>query len=98
MRLFRARRNPADPRQQQVAIHELGHAYTWLDVGLLVRTVTHQVDTGACELDNYPSQPTHPMCQFCPADPDQLYAFAVGCWGGFEAETPVVAASGTRPA
>lgn len=71
MGLFSPRRDPADPRQLQIAIHELGHAYAWLDAGFRVSRVVHNGDDGSCEVT---------------WDPDNLHGYAIGCWGGFEAE------------
>jgi hypothetical protein len=76
--LFRTRRNPDDPWQQQIAVHELGHAYAWRDGGLMIRSVLHKGDSGECNLDGYPSGPIHPSCPSCPASPQQLHAFAIG--------------------
>lgn len=71
--LFSTRRDPDDPRQLQIAVHELGHAWAWRDGGLEVRGVEHTGDDGACHVRYYPQ-------------PEQLRAFAIGCWAGFEAE------------
>ncbi|OQO91962.1 hypothetical protein B1813_06675 [Saccharomonospora piscinae] len=71
--LFSTTRNPEDPHQLRIAVHELGHAVAWQAGGLTVGRIKHTGDEGACRVTYYP-------------EPDQLHAFAIGCWAGFEAE------------
>lgn len=71
--LFSTRRDPANPRQLQIAVHELEHAWAWHGGGLDVRGVEHTGDDGTCHVRYYPR-------------PDQIRAFAIGCWAGFEAQ------------
>lgn len=73
MSLFAPARNPEDPHQLRIAVHELGHAVAWRDGGLEVGRIKHGGDEGACRVRYYPK-------------PDQLLAFAIGLWAGFEAE------------
>lgn len=68
---FSPRRNPEDPHQLRIAVHEIGHAAVWADAGLRVREVVHSGDDGFCNVD---------------WDPENLAGYAIGCWGGFEAE------------
>ncbi|MEV4599445.1 hypothetical protein AB0K15_18795 [Amycolatopsis sp. NPDC049253] len=68
---FSPRRDPTDTHQLRIAIHELGHAAVWSDAGLQIREVVHTGDSGHCDVV---------------WDPDNLTGYAVGCWGGFEAE------------
>lgn len=71
MGLFSPRRNPEDPHQLRIAVHELGHAAVWADAGLTITEIVHKGDDGHCSVV---------------WDPDNLVGYAVGCWGGFEAE------------
>ncbi|WP_433470354.1 hypothetical protein [Saccharomonospora azurea] len=68
--LFSTRRDPEDPHQLQIAVHELGHAWAWRDGGLEVGRIKHSGDDGACHVRYYPQ-------------PEQLRAFAIGCWAGY---------------
>lgn len=68
--LFSTRRDPDNPRQLQIAVHELEHAWAWHGGGLDVRGVEHTGDDGTCHVRYYPR-------------PDQIRAFAIGCWAGF---------------
>jgi hypothetical protein len=36
MGFFSTTRDPQDPRQLQIAVHELGHAWAWKDSGLTI--------------------------------------------------------------
>lgn len=73
MSWFGPTRNPEDPHQLRIAVHELGHAWAWQAGGLQIRSVTHTGSDGDCHVRYYPT-------------PEQLHAFAVGCWAGYEAE------------
>lgn len=79
--LFSTRRDPEDPHQLQIAVHELGHAWAWRDGGLEVGRIKHSGDDGACHVRYSPQ-------------PEQLRAFAIGCWPGFEAEDRWLRANG----
>lgn len=59
--LFSTRRDPEDPHQLQIAVHELGHAWAWRDGGLEVGRIKHSGDDGACRVRYYPqaSATTH---------------------------------------
>lgn len=72
---FSPDRDPDDPRQLQIAVHELAHAHAWTDGGLIVRGVAHYGRNGG----NCP-------VRYWPGRNGQALAFAVGCWAGFEAE------------
>ncbi|MEU3274518.1 hypothetical protein ABZ639_27050 [Saccharomonospora sp. NPDC006951] len=73
MGLFGPRRDPKDPQQLRVAVHELGHAYAWKAAGLTVRRIEHHGTTGDCHVRFY-------------NNPDSLRGFVIGCWAGLEAE------------
>ncbi|PXY17082.1 hypothetical protein BAY59_36505 [Prauserella coralliicola] len=81
MGLFGPRRNPEDPRQLQIAVHELGHAYAWKTAGFTVKQIVHEGNSGYVDVD---------------WDPDNLTGYAIGCWGGFEAEDKWMRAHGRR--
>ncbi|WP_326567392.1 hypothetical protein VSH64_36990 [Amycolatopsis rhabdoformis] len=68
---FSPRRNPQDPHQLRIAVHELGHAAVWADAGLTITEIVHSGDDGHCSVE---------------WDPNNLAGYAIGCWGGFEAE------------
>ncbi|EHY90010.1 hypothetical protein [Saccharomonospora azurea] len=69
--LFSTRRDPNDPLQLQIAVHELGHAVVWKAVGFVIKSVVHEGDSGSVDVR---------------WDPDNLTGYVIGCWGGFEAE------------
>jgi hypothetical protein len=71
MGLFGSTYNATDPQRLRVAAHELGHAWVWKSGGLKVGTVTAARSGGSCPVRWYSRD---------------LHAYAVGCWGGFEAE------------
>jgi hypothetical protein len=71
MGFFSTTRDPQDPQQLQIAVHELGHAWAWKDSGLTIVAVYHSGDDGNCHVRYWD---------------EQVFAFAVGCWAGFEAE------------
>jgi hypothetical protein len=57
--------------QLRIAVHELGHAAEWKDLGLHVVEIVHVGDDGHCRV------------QWRAKDD---YSYAAGCWGGLEAE------------
>jgi hypothetical protein len=71
MGFFSPKRNENDPQQLAIAVHELGHAWAWKDAGLDVYEIRFSGDDGVTGV-RY--------------DETDLYAYAVGCWAGFEAE------------
>jgi hypothetical protein len=66
-----ARRNPGDPHQLRIAVHEIAHGYAWDSLGLDVRSVRHWGDSGE----------THVRWS-----DDQWRPYAIGLWAGYEAE------------
>ncbi len=74
--LFATERDPEDPRQIAIAVHELGHAWAWKDGGLSITEVRHHGDEGHVRFD-YPAKDWGEALAL---------AYCVGCWAGFEAE------------
>jgi hypothetical protein len=74
MGLFSPSRNVNDPKQLAIAAHELGHGFAWKDAGLTVHGIRFWGDGGECgvKLDW--------------ENENQAHDYAIGCWGGFEAE------------
>ncbi|MDI5980112.1 hypothetical protein [Amycolatopsis magusensis] len=68
-------RDPDDPHQLAIAVHELGHAFAWSDHGLPVAYVKHSGSDGVAHLAS--------VTGYSEA---QMRAYAVGMWAGFEAE------------
>lgn len=68
---FHPRRDPTDPHQLRIAIHELGHAAVWTTGGFTVRQVVHEGDDGRCAVT---------------WNPDNAEGYLAGFWGGYEAE------------
>ncbi|WP_340687794.1 hypothetical protein LCL61_17490 [Amycolatopsis coloradensis] len=74
--LFEAKRDPEDPHQLAIAVHELAHAWVWKDGGLTITEIRHKGDEG------------HVKFTYREKDwgPELALAYSVGCWAGFEAE------------
>ncbi|OLZ56094.1 hypothetical protein [Amycolatopsis keratiniphila] len=74
--LFETKRDPDDPEQLAIAVHELGHAWAWKDGGLSITEIRHQGDEG------------HVKFRYREQDwgEELALAYCVGCWAGFEAE------------
>ncbi|PXY31111.1 hypothetical protein [Prauserella muralis] len=81
MGLFGPRRDPEDPRQLQIAVHELGHAFAWKAAGFRIKEIVHEGDSGYVNVR---------------WDDDNLLGYAIGCWGGFEAEDKWMRTHGKR--
>ncbi|AHJ58529.1 hypothetical protein [Amycolatopsis keratiniphila] len=71
MGLFSTKRDPEDPEQLQIAVHELGHAFAWKLTGSTIREIRHTGDEGWVDVR-----------VLAPDNRD----FAIGLWAGFEAE------------
>lgn len=71
MGLLGSSRANDDPLWLQIAVHELGHALVWKDAGLRVKVVVFAGEDSYCNVE---------------WDPKNLLGYAVGCWGGLEAE------------
>ncbi|MBB5852501.1 hypothetical protein ACFQ05_04370 [Amycolatopsis umgeniensis] len=74
--LFSTDRDPEDPDQMAIAVHELGHAWAWKDGGLTITEIRHQGDEGHVRFDYRAKDWGETLA----------LAYCVGCWAGFEAE------------
>ncbi|WP_410580268.1 hypothetical protein [Amycolatopsis sp. lyj-108] len=76
MGLFSPARDPEDPRQLQIAVHELGHAWAWKEGGFRILEIRHTGDAGWVDTNREQRG----------WDQDIAREYCLGCWGGFEAE------------
>ncbi|WP_037321469.1 hypothetical protein [Amycolatopsis orientalis] len=76
MGLFSPARDPEDPRQIATAVHELGHAWVWKDAGFTITEIRFTGDEGWVSVKIREKDWDHKSAR----------DYAIGCWGGFEAE------------
>lgn len=71
------KRNPEDPRQLAIAVHELAHAWVWKDHGITVKKIHHSGSSGFVQNAEISDKNwNHAVAR----------RYCIGLWAGFEAE------------
>ncbi|MEU9686141.1 hypothetical protein [Amycolatopsis japonica] len=73
---FSPARDPEDPRQLQIAVHELGHAWAWKEGGFRILEILHTGNGGEVTTNRKQRGWNEEIA----------WEYCIGCWGGFEAE------------